>query len=248
MNLAQECCQYKISAVAFHAIAQENARKQGFELGATLKETCEGASVNRTQVYEKKNQILAGLEGIELAGRGRPAIGVKEHTGRIEFKDTRIKILEYQIEHPGAVVVHASSKRAYSDGFRRRILDLCDLTSLPVEAFCLAAEVPLKTLQGWKQQDRIHPFPASTTRVVPTPVWPTTPNDTAATIAGDFQKWEGTTRDFLKHEAAKLGIPPGQIRRILVITGMLKTRPRKFGHRGSTVKPAPGTIIVTDGK
>jgi hypothetical protein len=93
--------------------------------------------VNRTQVYERKNQLEKILEGLELAGAGRPSIPASE-VDDIQDRELCEKVLRYRLEHPGAVVLHMSGRATYSNGFVRYILDLLDEQSLmgKVESRC----------------------------------------------------------------------------------------------------------------
>lgn len=71
----------------------------------------------------------------------------------------------------------------------------------------------------------------------------------ASRIAGDYAAWEGSFRDFLKYETARLRIGPNPIRRVLVIFGMLSVRSGKGPrYRGDLRRRQAGSILVTDGK
>ena len=68
-------------------------------------------------------------------------------------------------------------------------------------------------------------------------------------IVQDYARWEGSLRDFLGYEAARLDLGPTAIRRVLVITGLLAVKTGKGPrYRGSTVATQPGEVLVTDGK
>jgi len=68
-------------------------------------------------------------------------------------------------------------------------------------------------------------------------------------IVARFEKWEGSTRNFLSYTATELGLRPQQIKRVLQIVKMLsRPKRRTYRDRGSTEKLAPGTMLVTDGK
>jgi hypothetical protein len=65
----------------------------------------------------------------------------------------------------------------------------------------------------------------------------------------DYARWEGSLRDFLRYEAQCLRLAPNAIRRVLAITGMIASKPRRAPrYRGSTERQRPGDILVTDGK
>ena len=63
----------------------------------------------------------------------------------------REEVLRYRLAHPGALVLHASGRATYSDGFIRFALDLLDQWQGGSEQFSKQAEIPLQTLNYWKK-------------------------------------------------------------------------------------------------
>lgn len=250
MNLLEKLCQDKSNTIALYDIARNAAKENGAILKPTVKETCLVSGVNRTEVYEKRAQLRRLLGSTEIRGRGRPP----RQTNRADDDSiARLKlsneVLRYHRDHPGALCRRACGRTTYCDGFRRFILGRLDDWSETREEFCEAAEVPFHTLRKWIALDERGLIPSPAAPKIE-PVWPTTfPNETCATITTDYSSWEGTTVDFLKHSAKKLGLPLAVIRRVLTITCMISPRgPKPPRYRGSTLSATPGAIVVTDGK
>ena len=234
--------------IALYKIVQENNENMGLNLEGTLTKICEGAQINRTQVYEYKKQIEGALAKIELNGPGRPPNSftpdaVLENQG-VKLRE---KILRYRLEHPGSIVAHKQGYNTYSDGFIRFILDLHDEWENSAECFCKQVEVPYQTFNNWCKRDKKQPYLEFQNR--PLNDIPATASKVFRQIAEDYSIWEGSLRDFFKFESPRIHLGPEQIRRVLLICKMLpvrsSTNPR---YRGSTQKRQPGSILVTDGK
>ena len=58
----------KLSLIAMHRITLDHAAAAGMTLEGTLRDICDRAGVNRTQVYEKKGQLIQALEKGRVAG------------------------------------------------------------------------------------------------------------------------------------------------------------------------------------
>ena len=129
----------------------------GLVLDGPLTAICEGAGVNRTQVYERKRQIEDILETIELAGPGRPENRIAPHAEEQQRWQLREKILRYRLDHPGAVVTHESGYTTYSNGCIRFLLDLLEEWQGSMEGFCRETEVPYQTLRSWGRKDQSAP-------------------------------------------------------------------------------------------
>ncbi len=249
MNLMQDCQNGKLTVIAMHKFVQEMALDLGLSLEGSLLRICAGALVNRTQVYERKKQLEEALTGIELASPGRPsclpasdAKGLDAQGGML-----REQVLLFRLDHPGALVLHAGGRATYSDGFIRFILDSRDMWEGSSERFCEQVDVPYQTLRSWSKKDLERPYEEHRRRTYPT--LPGEASNDARRIAEDYALWEGSLRDFLKYEAARLHLGPTPIRRVLVILGLISVRSGKGPrYRGATVKRLPGSILVTDGK
>jgi len=246
MNIQEDLRNNKLTIIAAYKLVMELAAAVSLSLEGTLSALCENAGVNRTQVYERKNQLEKILEGLELAGAGRPSIPASE-VDDIQDRELCEKVLRYRLEHPGAVVLHMSGRATYSNGFVRYILDLLDEWEGAPERFCRQAELPYSTLRVWIKKDVSQPFAQQENR--PIPCIPVSASDDVRRIVEDYETWQGGIRDFFKYEAARMHMAPDPIRRVLVICGMLPPRSVKSPrYRGSTTKCQPGSILVTDGK
>jgi len=249
MTLRDQLREDKLTLIAMNALIGDYAGALEVSLTGPLSARCQHAGVNRTQVYERKGQLERALSRLELAGPGRPLRAQDSSvTPRHEVGYAlRERVLRYRLEHPGAVVHHASATSSYSDGFRRFILDLADEWRGSVETFCAHAELPLATVMSWQRRDRDRSYAPRPPR--PAALVPCSASDACRTIVEDYAIWEGSLRDFLRHEAQRLNLSPTAIRRVLRITAMVPVRVKKPPrYRGSTQRVEPGTVVVTDGK
>ena len=246
MNIKEDLRNNKLTLIAMHKIIQDIADCQHLDLGDSLTSVCEKAEVNRTQVYERKQQLENVLANLELAPPGRPV--VIEHEHKDASWELREKVLLYRLDHPDAMVIKnkKSGRAGYSDGFIRFILDLLEEWPGSFVCFCRQVYVPYPTLQDWckkddnqayvKQPDRPYNLPGGA-------------SEDFKCIVEDFATWDGGIRDFFKYEAIRMNLGPTPIRRVLVICGMLPLRSAKPPrYRGSTTRCQPGSILVTDGK
>ena len=249
MNLNEECQTNELTLIGLYKLVQESASRVGLVLDGTLTAICEGAGVNRTQVYERKRQIEDILETIQLAGPGRPESRISQdpHTEEQQRWQLREMILRYRLAHPGAVVTHESGYTTYSDACIRFLLDLLEEWQGSIEGFCQEAEVPYQTLRSWGRKDQANPYMGHHNR--PYPDMPTTASEDFRQIVEDCVAWEGSLREFFKYESARMNLSPSSIRRVLVICGMLPLKSQKRPrYRGSTTHCEPGNVLVTDGK
>ncbi|MDP2646452.1 MAG: hypothetical protein Q8P24_16050 [Desulfobacterales bacterium] len=225
---------------------QQTAADMGLSLDGPLSRICQQARISRTQVYERKNQIEDALAQISLAGPGHPLCPCAPASIEKGF-ELRERILQYRLNHPGALIVHTTSNyTTYGDSFIRFILDLSDQWQEGLERFCEHAQIPYQTVRFWREKDRRQPY-----KLCPVRQYVTVPgaSEDARRIAEDYSVWEGSLRDFFKYETARLNIGPVAIRRVLVIFGMLPGRSAKRPrYRGATRRCRPGSILVTDGK
>ena len=233
--------------IAMHALVRDCAAESGLSLAGNLSEVCQQAEVNRTQVYEKKAQLGQLLGAVEVPGPGRPVKAAVRPDEGCAGCALREQVLRYRLAHPGAMVAHSSGSTRYSDGFKRLILDLADGWAGDLERFCVQVEVPYRTLMNWQRQDRCEPYVPFSPR--PVPALRRSVSAEVRQIVQDYARWEGSLRDFLGYEAARLQLAPTAIRRVLVITGLLPVKARKGPrYRGSTMTTQPGEVLVTDGK
>jgi hypothetical protein len=247
MNLLETLQKDKLALIAMHTLVRDCSTGHGLDLTGSVSGMCAQADVNRTQVYEKRRHIEGGLEKVELSGPGRPRTPqqARAHDGKI--CSLLEKVLRYQLEHPGAVVMHACGQATYSDGFKRYILDLSDQWDGSPEHFCLQVEVPYPTFRTWQQRDRSERYQER--REPESCPAPESASEATRTILEDYRLWEGSLRDFFRFASARMRLPINQIRRVLVICNVLPLKPRKGPrYRGSTHRTQPGSILVTDGK
>ena len=250
VTLKDQLQQDKLTVMAMNALLDEYAAKLEVSLTGTLSAQCEEGGVNRTQLYQRKAQLERALSRVALAGRGRPDAARSDcaHTeGCGSGCALRERSLRYRLEHPGAVVHHGDTTTSYSDGFRRFVLDQSEQWAGTLEAFCARVQVPYPTLTSWQRRDTDRPYVARPPRALPALASST--SEACQTIVHDYAVWQGSLRDFLRHEARRLNLSPSAIRRVLRITGLVAVRPRKLPrYRGSTVAVEPGAVLVTDGK
>ncbi len=247
MTLQEHCHKDKSTIIAMHALVQDCAAESGLSLAGNLSEVCQQAEVNRTQVYEKKAQLGQVLGAVEVPGPGRPAKAATRPDEQWAGYALREQVLRYRLAHPGATVPHPGGSTSYSDGFKRFILDLADEWVGDLDRFCAQVEVPYRTLMSWQRRDRGEAYVPFSPR--PLPVLGRSVSVEVRQIVEDYARWEGSLRDFLGSEAARLALAPTAIRRVLVITGLLPVKARKSPrYRGSTVATQPGEVLVTDGK
>ncbi len=246
MNIKEEFRKNKLTIIAAYKFIMELAAAMDLPLEGTLSAICENVGVNRTQVYERKNQLEKILEGLKIAEPGRPSTSASD-TDDIQERELCEQVLRYRLKHPGAVVLHGSGRATYSNGFVRFILDLRDEWEGSPERFCQQAEIPYSTLRVWLKKDENQPFTRQSDK--PTPCIPVSASKDVRRIVEDYEAWQGSISDFFKYEAARMHMGPTPIRRVLVICGMLPPRSIKSPrYRGSTTKCQPGSILVTDGK
>jgi hypothetical protein len=249
VTLIQDCQNDKLTVVALHKLAQECALNLGLPLEGSLSKICSVSEINRTQVYERKKQLEEALSNIELTGPGRPACPPAFGTVDRDAHGWQLceQVLRFRLGHPGALVLHAGGHATYSDGFIRFILNLHDSWEGTSERFCEQAEIPYPTFRSWNKKDREEPYEEHRPR--PRPALADGASIAARLIAEDYAVWEGSLRDFLKYEGARMQLAPTAIRRVLAILGMVAVRSGKGPrYRGSTEQCLPGSILVTDGK
>ena len=249
MTLQEQFQKDKLTIIAMQALLCDYVGEGLIVLEDSLSGICLQAGVNRTQVYERKEQLWAAFAGVELPGPGRP---VKANPPPVADEmpascRLREQLLRYRLDHPGAVVIHASGSTSYSDGFRRWVLDLADTWDGTLESFCQWAEIPHPTLMSWQRRDRAQNYAP---RPEPTvPILPDSATTECRTIVEDYARWEGGLGNFLRYEAQRLRLAPQAIRRVLAITAMVASKPQRAPrYRGSTERQRPGDILVTDGK
>ena len=246
MNIKEDLRNNKLTIIAAYKIIIESAAAMSVPLAGSILSICKNSGVNRTQVYERKHQLEKILQGLELAGPGRPAATVSD-AQCVRDWELREKILHYRLDFPGAVVIHSSRRTAYSNGFIRFVLDLLDEWKGSPEWFCKQVDIPYSTLRVWIKKDEEQPYIEQLNR--PILCMPISASEDFRHIAEDYEAWHGSIRDYFKYEASRMRMSPNQIRRVLVICWMLPLRSAKPPrYRGSTTRCQPGSILVTDGK
>ncbi|MCP4289507.1 MAG: hypothetical protein GY792_34645, partial [Gammaproteobacteria bacterium] len=112
MNIKEDLKNSKLTLIAMDKIIKEYASDMGVNLNGPLATICNAAGVNRTQVYERKNQLAEALAELELAGPGRPSNQPACDAGAQESQgwQLREKVLRYRLNYPGAVVVHSGGR------------------------------------------------------------------------------------------------------------------------------------------
>jgi len=207
--------------------------------------------VNRNYVYEVQARLTEHLVPLLETGPGRPAKPIPQggENGRSKSDQLTIDVLRYRADHAGAVAEHADHKN-YSDAFKYFVLNRFDQEAefMRHEEFARAAEIPVDTLRTWLAQDRTPLLPENVAPK-PTAVLTVDVPEIVRNLVERFEKWQGSTRDFIRHTATEFGLKANQIKRVLCIVGLLSLPKRRtYRYRGSTEKLAPGTMLVTDGK
>ena len=249
MNIKEDLKNSKLTLIALDKIIKEYASEMGVNLSGPLATICNAAGVNRTQVYERKNQLAEALAELELAGPGRPSNQLACDAGSQESQgwQLREKVLRYRLNYPGAVVINSSGRATYSAGFIRFILELHDAWEGSPEWFCRQVEVPYSTFRVWCNKDKGQVDAEHQDRAIA--YMPISASADFRRIVDDFATWQGGIRDFFKYETVRMQLGPTPIRKVLVICGMLPVRSAKAPrYRGSTIRCQPGNILVTDGK
>ena len=72
MNLLQSLESDKLSIIALYKLILEFAHASGLNFEGSFTMICKNAMVNRTQMYERVDQVKAHMEKIEVFGPGRP--------------------------------------------------------------------------------------------------------------------------------------------------------------------------------
>jgi hypothetical protein len=152
--------------------------------------------------------------------------------------------------HPGCVQ-QGPVRLHYSDGFRRRVLELqAEHAALDLEVFAHETQVPLGTLKDWLRG----PPPLVATEP-PAPVRPHEERPQMQTVLDAWARWHGPFLAFCEHVQAELRVPFGRdlITRILQVHGQrspvrrLGRSPDEIALRDAFVTFFPGAQWVGDG-
>lgn len=249
MNLLQSLEHDKLSIIALYKLILESALALGVSFEGTFTMICKNAMVNRTQMYERVDQVKAHMEKIEIFGPGRPVCEPVSDSSDQAVKGWQFlqAVLRHRLKHSGSLVEHASGHTTYSDSFVRLVLDLRDTWDGSLEWFCEQVEVPYQTFRSWSKKDQALPYEEHKPRQF-TP-FPGKASNDVLQVVQDYKAWEGSVKDFAKFESERLHLRQNAIYRVLKLFCMLPIRSRKDPrYRGSTVKCLPGSILVTDGK
>jgi len=249
MILPRQLFDHETLMIAVITIAREIASTLDVSPEAPLAETCRALGANRTSVYEQARRVLASLQELAGARPGRPRAPEATRSGEAAptAQQLTIEILEYQLEHPGAMLRHRGRSH-YSPGLQRLVLARHDEWTGSLEDFAAAVRVPMDTLRDWLQRDRQAEL-AEPEPEVPRLVVPRDASELTRQVAELWQAWAGPTRAFIGHAARRFDLSTAQVVRLLRILGCIAPRRRKPPrHRGATQPLSPGTLLVTDGK
>ena len=249
MNLLQSFDHDKLSVIALHKLVLELAFALGLSFEGSFSRICAGARVNRAQLYERKGQLKAYLEQIEIFGPGRPPCQPVSEVSAQAVIGWRFReaVLMHRLDHPGSLVEHVGGHTTYGDSFVRLVLDLRDTWDGSLEWFCEQVSVPYQTFRSWSKKDQAQPYQENQPR--PSIMFPGPASNDVLQIVQDYKIWEGNVREFAKITAERLHLRAGAIYHVLKLFCMLPIRTRKEPrYRGSTVRCLPGSILVTDGK
>ena len=249
MNLLQSLEYDKLSVIALYKLVLELALALELSLEGSFTMICKCSEVNRTQMYERVDQLKAHLEKIEIFGPGRPVCQPVFDSSDQAAKGWQYReaALRHRLSHSGSLVEHAGGRTTYGDSFVRLILDLRDTWDGSLEWFCEQVDVPYQTFRSWSKKDQVQPYKEHTPRLFT--MYPGKASNDVLQVVQDYKAWEGSVKDFTKFESERLHLKRNAIYCVLKVFCMLPIRIRKNPrYRGSTVKCLPGSILVTDGK
>jgi hypothetical protein len=247
LNLPPNLFEHKTLMIAILLLARRIAEALEVDLDAPVAEICRAVGASRPSVYEQMGRVLAGIQGLADAQPGRPAADDDSAPdARVKSLSLTVDVLSYLLEHPGSAVPQRG-RTSYAPAFRRFILTRKDHWRGALEAFAEAVRVPLDTLRDWLQKDRAQVMAEPEPKEFP--AVPVAASELVQQIATEWQSWEGPTRAFFAHAARSFRISPAQVKRVLIILGVISPRRRRrFRYRGETHPLSPGTMLVTDGK
>jgi len=247
MNVPQDVLEHKTLMIALLAYAGEVAGELGVGVSMPVAAMARALGANRTSVYEQKDRLVRAVTELVESGPGRPAAeSDAQRPCRCQETALTVRVLEFRIRHLDAVVEHAN-RTSYSPSFRRFILEELDRWAGTTVSFAEGCRVPSDTLKDWVRNDRagLPSVPPAKRRQA----LPVDASETTRSIAGDFEEWAGTTKDFLRLAGQRYGLTANQVVRVLRICGAIASRSRRqFRHRGTTKRLSPGALLVTDGK
>ena len=247
MTLPSQLFERKTLMLAILVLARQLAAALAIDLTASMAEICRTLGANRTSVYEQLQRLLACLGEFAKARPGRPPATAAPEPGdeRAALRLT-VEVLEYRLQHPGAVIEHRQ-RTTYADAFRRFVLQRHDHWQGSLQAFADAVQVPLDTLRDWRRDDHAEALePQDKQR----PSVPANASELTRQIVDEWMHWIGPTRPFISYAAQYFDLSPALIARLMKILGLIRPRRRRSGcrYRGSTQTLSPATMLVTDGK
>ena len=247
MNLPPHILEHKTLMISILILARRIAAALKVDPDAPVAGICRAVGASRPSVYEQMDRVLACVQGLAGAQSGRPAADDDSAPdARVKSLTLTVDVLSYLLEHPGSAVPQRG-RTSYAPAFQRFILTSKDRWQGTLEAFAEAVRIPLDTLRDWLRQDRAQTMVELAPKELPSV--PVDSSDLVHRIAVEWQRWDGPTRAFLGHAARSFRISPAQVKRVLVILGVISPRRRpRFRHRGETHPLSPGTMLVTDGK
>ena len=217
----------------------------------TIAQILAATKVSRSTAYEML-AVIVGLLPTLTPQRGRPP----KAPPPIAPQSTTLTraVLAYVLRHPGCVR-HGDVRQHYSDGFRRRLLDLrAEHAALDVEDFAAAVEVPLGTLKDWLREPPPPPSPVAQAEPA-APARPEAESPQMQTVLDAWARWQGSFLAFCDHVRERLRVPFGRemIARILEVHGRRPRerregrRPDEIALRGAFRTFFPGAQWVGDG-
>ena len=218
----------------------------------TIAQILAATKVSRSTAYEMLAVIVELLPTL-TPQRGRPPKPPPPPRSPNSAALTRA-VLAYVMRHPGCV--HRGDVRHhYTDGFRRRVLDLrAEHAALDIEVFAAAIDVPLGTLKDWLR-DPPPPVAQAEPEAPATRARPEAEGPQMQTVLDAWARWQGSFLAFCDHVRDELRVPFGRemIARILDVHGKRPRgrregrRPDEIALRGAFRTFFPGAQWVGDG-
>ena len=206
--------------------------------------------VTKSRAYLLKDRLEAFL--MTLVGPvGRPSAPAPEPTP----PSLATELLRYLAHHPGAVR-HGASRKDYSDGYRRFVLELRDRhPDIALDAFAESTDIPLGTLEDWLRSVAAAAEPAAEPPSSPSPPKFAPVGPQLQTLLAEWDRWDGTFVAFCDHvqQHHRLPFRRAAIATILEAAGVRLAQrrsgrsPDETALRGAFVTYFPHAQWVGDG-
>ncbi|MCP3884489.1 MAG: transposase family protein [Propionibacteriaceae bacterium] len=185
----------------------------------TVPQILTATGAGRSQAYQCKTMILEALPKLQRP-TGRPSASAEMPPPATADGELTGAVLKYVMAHPGCVCA-GSSRRRYSDDFRRFVLELREQhPDLDRDAVSQATQVPLPTLKEWLRGGSSANTEATEEKKTHTAKrLRAQSSDTEATAAtsvhiqtilDEWHGWEGDLSHFVDHLKHNLRIPYGR--------------------------------------